>query len=134
MIPTDEVINSPRLLNLPLLLLANKQDSPSSLSVAEVRESFDAWNRARSAKTAEEGGWARRDKGKGKATADDESEEGAVHDGESGVGVGEGESEGERSTLVGGTVRGEGETWDDGGAREERLASLDVMGVSALEG
>jgi len=24
--------------------------------------------------------------------------------------------------------------WDDGGAKEERMASLDVMGVSALEG
>lgn len=24
--------------------------------------------------------------------------------------------------------------WDDGGARDERLASLDVMGASALEG
>jgi signal recognition particle receptor subunit beta len=43
---SDEVLNSPRLLNLPLLLLANKQDSPTSLSVSEIRESFDAWTRA----------------------------------------------------------------------------------------
>ncbi|BEI91221.1 uncharacterized protein CcaverHIS019_0400410 [Cutaneotrichosporon cavernicola] len=32
----DEVLNSPRLLNLPLLLLANKQDKDTSLTVAEV--------------------------------------------------------------------------------------------------
>lgn len=25
-------------------------------------------------------------------------------------------------------------TWDDGGAKDARMASLDVMGVSALEG
>ncbi|CAK9787137.1 P-loop containing nucleoside triphosphate hydrolase protein [Cutaneotrichosporon oleaginosum] len=43
----DEVLNSPRLLNLPLLLLANKQDKDTSLTVAEVRESYDAWQRAR---------------------------------------------------------------------------------------
>ncbi|GMK58580.1 hypothetical protein CspeluHIS016_0600220 [Cutaneotrichosporon spelunceum] len=43
----DEVLNSPRLLNLPLLLLANKQDKDTSLTVAEVRESHDAWQRAR---------------------------------------------------------------------------------------
>lgn len=41
------MFNSPRLLNLPLLLVANKQDKEGSLSVAEVRESFDAWQRAR---------------------------------------------------------------------------------------
>mgnify|MGYP002718785499 CR=1 FL=1 len=80
----DEVLNSPRLLNLPLLLLANKQDAPGSLSVAEIRESFDAWTRAK------------------------------------------------RSTDDGENTPGEG--WDDGGARDERMASLDVMGVSALEG
>ncbi|OCF78069.1 arf/Sar family protein [Kwoniella mangroviensis CBS 8886] len=74
----DEVLNSPRLLNLPLLLLANKQDSPTSLSVAEIRESFDAWQRARSNRETDE-----EDKPKDK---------------------------------------------------DERMASLDVMGVSALEG
>lgn len=78
------MLNSPRLLNLPLLLLANKQDSPTSLSVAEIRESFDAWGRARQTSGREEGETA--------------------------------------------------EEWDDGGAKNERLASLDVMGVSALEG
>jgi len=78
------VLNSPRLLNLPLLLCANKQDSPTSLSVAEIRESFDAWGRARQTKGREDGD----------------------------------------------TV----EDWDDGGAKDERMASLDVMGVSALEG
>lgn len=29
---------------------------------------------------------------------------------------------------------GRGEGWDDGGAKDARMASLDVMGVSALEG
>ncbi|BEI98994.1 hypothetical protein CcaverHIS631_0400370 [Cutaneotrichosporon cavernicola] len=48
----DEVLNSPRLLNLPLLLLANKQDKDTSLTVAEVRESFDAWQRARPERAA----------------------------------------------------------------------------------
>lgn len=79
----DEVLKSPRLLNLPLLLVANKQDSPSCLSVAEIRESFEAWSRASRAK--------------------EEGEEGA-------------------------------NGWDDGGAKDERMASLDVMGISALEG
>jgi ADP-ribosylation factor related protein 1 len=79
----EEVLKSPRLLNLPLLLCANKQDSPTSLSVEEIRGSFDAWTRAKQSDGGEEG---------------------------------------------------EGEGWDDGGAKDERLASLDVMGVSALEG
>ncbi|TXT04250.1 hypothetical protein VHUM_04248 [Vanrija humicola] len=77
----DEVIHSPRLLHLPLLLLANKQDKASSLSVAEIRESFDAWQRSR----PRTGG----------------------------------------SRAVAGL---------DGEAQAERMASLDVMGVSALEG
>ena len=87
------MLNSPRLLNLPLLLLANKQDAATSLSVSEIREGFDAWQRARSSE--------RRDGGS--------------------PGLGEGERE-------------RGKAWDDGGAKEERMASLDVMGVSALEG
>ena len=99
----DEVLNSPRLLNLPLLLLANKQDSPSSLSVAEIRESFDAWNRARPARTEKS-----RDKGKGKSKELDPSPE------------------------VDGAKKSS--DWDDGGAKDERMASLDVMGVSGLEG
>lgn len=82
----DEVINSPRLLNLPLLLLANKQDVEGSLSVAEIRESFEAWSRARMA-----------------------------------------EQEDKHNAAQG------GEEWD-GGARDERMASLDVLGISALEG
>lgn len=81
----DEVLNSPRLLNLPLLLLANKQDVPGSLSVEEIREAFEAWSRAR--RTGEAG---------------------------------------EGREL-------EGEEWD-GGAKDERMASLDVLGISALEG
>lgn len=112
---SDEVLNSPRLLNLPLLLLANKQDSPTSLSVSEIRESFDAWQRAHperqrahqeasdTGEETDEAGQVDR-KGKGKAKAVDQDE----------------------------ALRADG--WDDGGAVEERMASLDVMGVSALEG
>ncbi|KAK4685603.1 ADP-ribosylation factor related protein 1, partial [Tremellales sp. Uapishka_1] len=105
----DEVLNSPRLLNLPLLLLANKQDAPNSLSVAEIRESFDAWQRARPSKHPTR-------EGKGKEREKEET-------GSSGLG---GEGEGEDRIPE--------EGWDDGGAKDERMASLDVMGVSALEG
>lgn len=105
--PLDEVLNSPRLLNLPLLLLANKQDNPTSLSVAEIRESFDAWQRARQSREAEAREAAQnKANGKGKGRAVDvETEEGGVKSGPT-----------------------------DKGARDERVASLDVMGASALEG
>jgi ADP-ribosylation factor related protein 1 len=99
----DEVLNSPRLLNLPLLLLANKQDNPTSLSVADIRESFDAWYRA----------------GLSKRHADGEGEE------RSRSPAGEERKKGQRNGN---------DRWDDGGEKEERMASLDVMGVSALEG
>ena len=89
---SDEVLNSPRLLNLPLLLLANKQDAPSCLTVSEIRESFDAWHRAR---------------------VFDESDPDARASGE--------------------TNRDDGE-WQKERRKAERMASLDVMGVSALEG
>lgn len=97
----DEVLNSPRLLNLPLLLLANKQDSPTSLSVAEIRESFDAWYRA----------------GLSSRRSDHEGDKASRSD-EEGKGV----------------ERNQHAKWDDGGAKEERMASLDVMGISALQG
>ncbi|EJT46971.1 hypothetical protein A1Q2_02019 [Trichosporon asahii var. asahii CBS 8904] len=88
----DDVITSPRLLNLPLLLLANKQDKDTSLTVAEIRESFEAWQRARPGKEDEE------------AAAPGPSSEARAAD------------------VV------------DADAKRERLASLDVLGVSALEG
>ncbi|KAL1409540.1 ADP-ribosylation factor protein 3 [Vanrija albida] len=91
----DEVINSPRLLHLPLLLLANKQDKSSSLSVAEIRESFDAWQRSR-------------------PKADEDAEPESPTD----------ETGGSRAAAAG----------IDAEAKAERMASLDVMGVSALEG
>ncbi|OWZ64359.1 hypothetical protein AYX15_03837 [Cryptococcus neoformans] len=107
----DEVLNSPRLLNLPLLLLANKQDSPSCLSVAEVRESFDAWQRVRTNRNQDGNKDDPKESGKGKAPLKEADEP--------------------RETDA---SRTEGRGWDDGGAKEERMASLDVMGVSALEG
>jgi ADP-ribosylation factor related protein 1 len=93
---TDSVLKSPRLLNLPLLLLANKQDEPSCLSLSEVRESFDAWQRAKPESTPP-------------------PRERLNSDG---------------SVITSGT----GVDWDDGGARAERAASLDVLGISALKG
>ncbi|OCF30487.1 arf/Sar family protein [Kwoniella heveanensis CBS 569] len=128
----DEVLNSPRLLNLPLLLLANKQDSPSSLSVAEIRESFDAWQRARSNRLKEEEADKITNKGKEKGkepirTAEDAAKAAAeaAADGPAGTASEAGAEPG--SPL-------EAQTWDDGGAKDERMASLDVMGASALEG
>lgn len=103
----DEVLNSPRLLNLPLLLLANKQDSPSSLSVQEIRESFDAWTRAH----------PERRRAELEANEVEEEIEDAKGKGK--------ERERERERADG---------WGDDGAVEERMASLDVLGVSALEG
>lgn len=85
------MITSPRLLNLPLLLLANKQDKDTSLAVAEIRDSFEAWQRARVGKENE--------------------------------GDAPGSSSGARAADV-----------VDAEAKRERLASLDVLGVSALEG
>ncbi|ORY29540.1 P-loop containing nucleoside triphosphate hydrolase protein [Naematelia encephala] len=98
----DQVLNSPRLLNLPLLLLANKQDSPHCLSVSEIRESFDAWQRARPHQAEVDS-----NSSVPNSPGDVHSENGRhEHDGK----------------------------WDDGGAKDERMASLDVMGVSALTG
>jgi ADP-ribosylation factor related protein 1 len=77
-----------------LLLLANKQDTPTSLSVSEIRESFDAWTRTKPSSKVDDP----KGKGKAKETSDED------------------------------------QTFDDGGARDERMASLDVLGVSALEG
>ncbi|GFZ42703.1 hypothetical protein JCM24511_00420 [Saitozyma sp. JCM 24511] len=123
----DEVVNSPRLLNLPLLLLANKQDIPGSLSVAEVRESFDAWNRSRSTRAAE-----------GQDEEMGSSQDNGNGNGGNGKGKGKARAEGENTqeNRAGkdGDHSPEEAGWDDGGARDERLASLDVMGASALEG
>lgn len=76
----DGVLSAPQILDVPLLLLANKQDSPGSMSVQEIRENYEAW-------------WQRR-----KEEAQD---------------------------------RGEA---SGGSPREERVASLEVLGISALEG
>jgi ADP-ribosylation factor related protein 1 len=102
---SDEVLNSPRLLNLPLLLLANKQDSPTSLSVQEIRESFDAWTRAHP-----------------------ERRRAALEENQEASGEGEGDIKGKGKEVE------RADAWDNDGAVEERMASLDVLGVSALEG
>lgn len=43
----ESVLTSPQTRNLPLLLLANKQDSPQSLSSTDIRESYERWSQAR---------------------------------------------------------------------------------------
>lgn len=76
----ESVLSAPQILDVPLLLLANKQDSPGSMSVQDIREHYEAW-------------WQNR------------LEE--AHD--------RGEDISKRP-------------------REARVASLEVMGISALEG
>lgn len=39
----DSVLSDPRILGVPLLLLANKQDSSLSLSVEEIRHDYEEW-------------------------------------------------------------------------------------------
>ncbi|KAG6900726.1 hypothetical protein C0993_003752 [Termitomyces sp. T159_Od127] len=80
----DTVLTAPQILGVPLLLLANKQDAPQSLSVAEIRHDYEDWYQRKLES-------ARRD-------------------------TRYGQPESERA------------------ARRERIASLEVLGVSALEG
>ncbi|EMD33681.1 hypothetical protein CERSUDRAFT_159939 [Gelatoporia subvermispora B] len=77
----DGVLKHPQILGVPLLLLANKQDNPRSLSVEEIRNDYEEWFRHKQ----------------------DSSRR--VY--------------GEEIELE---------------QRRERIASLDVMGISALEG
>ncbi|KIJ49689.1 hypothetical protein M422DRAFT_28054 [Sphaerobolus stellatus SS14] len=76
----DSVLSHPQILDVPLLLLANKQDAQGSMSVQEIRENYEAW-------------WQQKQ---------EEARDG-----------GQGTS---------------------GLPRQERVASMDVMGISALEG
>ncbi|KII92646.1 hypothetical protein PLICRDRAFT_695970 [Plicaturopsis crispa FD-325 SS-3] len=78
----DSVLSAPQILGIPLLLLANKQDSPQSLSVDEIRNDYEEWHQRKQES-------ARR------------------------------------------TYESSSQTPEN---RRERIASLDVMGVSALEG
>nr|AOC97519.1 Arf family protein [Volvariella volvacea] len=84
----DTVLSSPQILGVPLLLLANKQDSSAALSVEEIRHDYEDWHQRKL-----------------------ESARRSARYGES--------SESGRIEM---------------NARRERIASLDVMGVSALEG
>lgn len=77
----DSVLSAPQILGVPLLLLGNKQDSPHSLSVEEIRQDYEGWHQRKLES-------ARRSYGE-----DTETQH-----------------------------------------RRERIASLDVMGISALEG
>jgi ADP-ribosylation factor related protein 1 len=109
----DEVLNSPRLLNLPLLLLANKQDKDTSLSVAEVREAFDAWQRARP---------TGRDRAASSASLSPATASAATT----------ADPTASPTTQAIG-LHSESQLLNDA-QRADRMASLDVLGVSALEG
>lgn len=39
----DEVLSSPQISGVPLLLLANKQDADGSLTVEQIRENYEEW-------------------------------------------------------------------------------------------
>jgi ADP-ribosylation factor related protein 1 len=69
-----------------LLLLANKQDSPQSLSVEEIRHDYEDWHQRKMENTR-------------------------------------------RSSRY-----GEGDVEGSAMQQKERIASLDVMGISAIEG
>jgi ADP-ribosylation factor related protein 1 len=114
---------------------------PTSLSVAEIRESFDAWQRSRTAREME----AREAEqsaamGKGKLRATDEEieahkaeqlryEQGGVATGSDSPGPGSGGMSRKLSDWgFGANSNGPNGDVDD------RVASLDVLGVSALEG
>ena len=81
----DNVLSNPQILGVPLLLLANKQDSPLSLSVDDIRHDYEDWHQRK--------------------------------------------LESARRTRY-----GETDASVDMSARRERIASLDVMGISAIEG
>lgn len=49
---TDAVLNHPRIMGLPLLLLANKQDIPNSFSVEAIRGNYEEWWQLRNAEEA----------------------------------------------------------------------------------
>jgi ADP-ribosylation factor related protein 1 len=86
----DDVLTSPQISGVPLLLLANKQDAPDSLTVEEIRETYEEW-------------WNRK------------------------------QTESHPRTPL--SPFG-GSEWHSGTGEEERrrMGSLDVMGVSALQG
>lgn len=79
------MLANPQILGVPLLLVANKQDSPTSLSVDEIRHDYEDWYQRK--------------------------------------------MESARRTRY-----GEPDNGNDTAMRRKRIASLDVMGVSAIEG
>jgi ADP-ribosylation factor related protein 1 len=76
------VLSAPQILGVPLLLLANKQDSSESLSVEEIRQDYEDWYQRK----------------------------------------------------IESARRGTGDSGNRVEHRRERIASLDVMGISALQG
>lgn len=83
----DDVLSSPQISGVPLLLLANKQDAPDSLTVEEIRETYEEW-------------WNRKHHSQPRTPL----------------------------SPIGGTG------WHTGDEERRRMGSLDVMGISALQG
>lgn len=83
--------------------------------MSEIREAFDAWQRAHPERQRQ------------RQRLEDEQGEG---DGVDRKGKGKAKDQDQGQTEDGDGISG----WDDGGAKDARMASLDIMGVSALEG
>ncbi|KAG8843302.1 ADP-ribosylation factor protein 3, partial [Serendipita sp. 411] len=84
----DEVLTSPQISGVPLLLLANKQDADGSLTVQEIRENYEEW-------------WGRKQN---------------------------------QDQLNARAQGGQDHHHSEANEEHRRMASLDVMGISALKG
>ncbi|KAG8840693.1 ADP-ribosylation factor protein 3 [Serendipita sp. 411] len=84
----DEVLTSPQISGVPLLLLANKQDADGSLTVQEIRENYEEW-------------WGRKQN---------------------------------QNQLNARAQGGQDHHHSEANEEHRRMASLDVMGISALKG
>ncbi|KAG9054612.1 ADP-ribosylation factor protein 3 [Serendipita sp. 407] len=85
---TNEVLTSPQISGVPLLLLANKQDADGSLTVQEIRENYEEW-------------WGRKQN---------------------------------QNQLNARAQGGQDHHHSEANEEHRRMASLDVMGISALKG
>lgn len=114
----EEVLAHPLTLNLPLLVLANKQDAPGALSGTDIRESYERWAQKKREGAAEEGkqvgegGWLAQGRSGGTEALGDGGGSGGLLS----------------PALEDGFPRG------STGGMEGRGGSLEVLGVSALEG
>lgn len=131
----ESVLSSERAAGLPLLLLANKRDVEGALTVQEIREGFEARERARDAERDEMemmGGAADSKPVAGKAndsTALDKGKSPAAS-----VTPGINDDDRDPGTITSEAGAGRRDAAGMYAERAERIASLDVLGVSALTG